>query len=166
MNSQSEEEDRTSRVLAINFVVLLALMAFPAGEYKTHEAIIKVNSLSSPFADYGVLLVTSAAFLALLMIASRLYGHRRHVDPLGYVIIAGGVLGLMVPDVITSANRSIRIGASGRLIQVDLSVGFWLAFAATVLLFVVASIAFFAKSNARNVEQRESRRNTRAPELL
>lgn len=164
MNHLSENERRMSRVLAINFVALVVLVVLPAGGYQAHGATIKVSSLSPPFADYGVFLATSAVFLALFVIAARLYGHRRRVSPLGYVIAAGGVLGFMVPDIITSSNRTIAIGARERLVQVDLLVGFWLTLVAAVLLFAIASVAFFAESNARNVDRRASRSDTQTLE--
>ena len=144
MNHMSENERRPSTILVINFAALVVLVILPAGGYQLHGATIRVSSLSPPFPDYGIFLATSAALLVLFVIVARLHGHRRRVSPLSYVIASGGVLGLMVPDIITSSNRTITIGAHERLVQVDLLVGFWLTLAAAVLLFASASIACVA----------------------
>ncbi len=112
MNKLFEKEVPTSKVLVINFVVLVVLVALPAGGYIVRGKTVRVSALSSPFNGYGVGPVTFAAFFVLFVIAARMYGHRWRVSPLGYVIVAGWVLGLMVPDIITSANRSIPIGVN------------------------------------------------------
>jgi hypothetical protein len=143
MHRLSENERRHSRVLAIIFVILVGLIFVPAGAYRVQGAKVQVNSLASPFSDYGVYLATTAAIFALLVIAPRRYSNRRRFTPLGYVVQSGAVLGLMVPDLIASRNRTFMTGASGHLVQVDLSLGFWLTFATAILLFSVACITFF-----------------------
>ena len=143
-----ENQRLASRILVINFVTLVVLVILPAGGYQLRDATIRVSSLSAPFADYGIFIATSAALLVLFAIVARLYGHSRRVSPLSYVIASGGVLGLMVPDVIASSNRIITISAHKKLvpIQVHLLVGFWLTIATAVLLFAIASVVFFAEN--------------------
>lgn len=162
MNYFSGYEHQMSRVLAFNYAVLVTTLVFPAGSYVAHGVSVKVSSFSSPFADYGVFLATSAIFVSLFAIAARLYGRRRGVTPLGYVLVSGWVLGFMVPDIITSGNRTIAIGTDGRLVQVQLLAGFWLTLSVASLLLAVASTAYFAKSNARNLDQRESPRGVQS----
>ena len=157
MHRADDYEHRMSRILSINFLVLVVLVILPAGSYVAHGATVRISSLSSPFADYGVFLATSAVVDALLIgISTRLYGRHRRVSPIGYVMVAGGVLGLMAPDIITSANRSVPIGANGHLVQVGLLFGFWLTFAAAILLFTIASVAFFERSKTRNSDRYDS----------
>lgn len=148
MNLFFNEKLRNSGILAITFFALVVLVLLPAGEYHAHGVVVKVNSLTSPFNDYGMLITFSAAIFVVFAVAVRLSGHRRHASPFGYILISGGVLGLMVPDAIRRGAQKIVNGDDGRSIAVKLLPGFWLTLAVTILLFVIAFLAFFWERNS------------------
>ncbi len=149
-----ENTRRNSVILAINFVALLGLVFLPAGRYQVHGAFIQVNALSPPFSDYGVFLAASVGVFAAFYLAIRLRGFRRSVSSLGYVVISGAALGFMTPDVITPGVMTVAVGAGSRAVPVHTLIGFWFTFAATILLFILASVAFFGELKAKKIAPR------------
>jgi hypothetical protein len=149
-----ENTRRNSVILAINFVALLGLVFLPAGDYQARGAAIKVNAFSPPFSDYGVFLAASVGVFAAFYIAIRLRGYRRGVSSLGYVVISGAALGFITPDVITPGILTIAIGAGSRTVPVHTLIGFWLTFAGTLLLFILASVAFLGELKAKKLTPR------------
>ena len=153
MNFFSNERRRNSRILAITFFALLVLVLLPAAEYHAHGVAVRVNSITSPFNDYGLLIAFSAAIFVVFALAVRLSGHRRHSSPIGYMLFSAGVLGLMVPDVIGRSARTIVNGVDGGSVAVKLLPGFWLILAVAVLLFVLAFLAFYWEKNSPTDEE-------------
>lgn len=162
MIRDSKNERAASGAQAITFIVLVGLVLAPAGEYRLHGQVVTIGALTPPFSDYGMFLLASAVVLALFVVVTRLLGRQRRMVPLGYVIEASWVLGLMVPDVFSRSIRTIAIGPRGPIAPVELVFGFWLTFAVAILLLAIASTAFFGMRNESNVSRRPPRSDGRA----
>jgi hypothetical protein len=149
---RSSVEQAVPLLLAANLAALVGLVFLNAGRYPLHGAYVYLSGVVPPFSDYGYLIIGTATLMLVAMVLSRIRRGGWLPQPISYVMLSAGVLGLMLPDVLSPGARSIRVSSHLRDVPVTLALGFWVTILGALLLFVFASsiVLVSIRRNTRN----------------
>lgn len=126
-------------LLAANLGALVGLVFLTAGSYQLDGADVLLSGVVPPFSDYGLFIIVTASLMLFVSVLSRIRKGKWLPQPIAYVMLSAGVLGLMVPDVLSPGARSIRATSNLRSVSVNLALGFWVTILVALLLFVFSS---------------------------
>lgn len=120
-------------------LILIAVIFLPNGAYVLGRSSININSLSSPFVDYGSVEVTVATVAVALLILARVR-HWKEARRSAWVLVLtfAGVLGSLLPDAWSRNTLSILKGDVRETVGIHLQYGFWLNLALVAAILTLS----------------------------
>ncbi len=125
-------------------LVLGAVTFLPNGSYISGRSVTRINALSSPFSDYGVVEIGIVIIVILLTLLTRDKQWRGgRTSTWGSVFVCAGLLGTLLPDLWMPNTISVSPGAEHHIITVTLQYGFWINLSLVVTLSLISSIVLW-----------------------
>ncbi len=133
------------RIAIVALGLTLGTIVFlPNGSYISGRSVVRINALSSPFSDYGVVeisVVVVVVLLTLLTWARQSRGGR--ISAWGSVFVCAGLLGILLPDMWQRNIISVPQGVGYKDIAVKLQYGFWMNLTLVATVLVISSIVLW-----------------------
>ena len=153
------------RIAVVTLGLTLGAVTFlPNGSYMSGRSVMRINALSSPFSDYGVVeigIVVVVILLTLLTWARQWREVRK--SAWGSVFICAGLLGTLLPDLWRHNTISVSQGVGHQFVAVTLQYGFWINLSLVVTLLIISSIVLW---NEPRPNRQAGYRNTDAPNYI
>ncbi len=125
-------------------LTLSTIVFLPNGSYIWGRSVVRINALSSPFSDYGIVevsVVVVMVMLTLLTWARQSRGGR--ISAWGSVYVCAGLLGILLPDMWQRNIISLPQGGGYKDIAVKLQYGFWMNLTLVATALVISSIVLW-----------------------
>ena len=108
------------------------------------RSVMRINALSSPFSDYGVVEIGVVIIVILLTLLTRDEQWRGgRTSAWGSVFFCAGLLGALLPDLWMRNTISVSHGVEHQIIAVTLQYGFWINLSLVVTLLIISSIVLW-----------------------
>lgn len=153
------------RIAIITLGLTLGVVTFlPNGSYMSGRSVMRINALSSPFSDYGVVEISIVVVVILLTLLTWARQWREvRKSAWGSVFICAGLLGTLLPDLWRRNTVFVSQDVGHQAIAVTLQYGFWINLSLVVTLLIISSIVLW---NEPRLNRQARYGNTDAPNYI